>query len=151
MEKIKLLALLLMLNPGIIGHIIDNKDISIKVGEIDAPVYNVEVSWDAMKFTYEETINYEWDGNNHSYELVDSTYKWNTSTNVININNKSTTSVDIELSYLSEKEKINGTFDISNKTIKANEKLTSKLTLNGQLSQNNIDYIKVGTINLLIS
>jgi len=104
-----------------------------------------------MEFTYTETVNYIWDIDNHIYEKGESTYKWNTSNNNIKINNKSKMPIDIELKYLRENSNIDGIFDIEKKTIQSNEEIISKLMLEGELSSKINNYIKIGTINLLIS
>lgn len=151
MKKRKLLILLFIFAPFIMGYTIEDKDISVTVGEVEVPVYNLEVTWDTMKFTYVETVNYIWDNQNYTYELTDSTYKWDTSANNVKITNKSPNKVNIELKYLGEKKHIIGNFDITKKTLEPNETIISKLTLNGYLSSDVDEYIKIGTINLLIS
>lgn len=150
MNKYKFLLVLIFI-PFITGYTVRNEEVSVVVGDVEVPVYNVEVTWDSMKFIYTETVNYVWDEKNYTYELTDSTYKWNTASNKVKIINKSTSSVNVELKYIGEKEAILGSFDISKKTLAVNESILSKLSLNGELSSNNTDYIKTGTINLLIS
>ena len=49
---------------------------TVRVGEVDAPIYEVETTWGKMQFTYNEQINYIWDSNKHTYELNESTYQW---------------------------------------------------------------------------
>jgi len=151
MRKCKLLILLLIISPFIMGYTVEDKDISVMVDDIEVLSYNVEISWDSMEFTYTETVNYIWDIDNHIYEKGESTYKWNTSNNNIKINNKSKMPIDIELKYLRENSNIDGIFDIEKKTIQSNEEIISKLMLEGELSSKINNYIKIGTINLLIS
>jgi len=151
MRKCKLLILLLIISPIIMGYTVEDKDISVMVDDIEVLSYNVEISWDSMEFTYTETVNYIWDIDNHIYEKGESTYKWNTSNNNIKINNKSKMPIDIELKYLRENSNIDGIFDIEKKTIQSNEEIISKLMLEGELSSKINNYIKIGTINLLIS
>ena len=147
----KKIVLILIFSFVLMGYTIEDKDVSVTVGEVETPVYNVEVTWGSMEFTYNETINYVWDSNTHSYELSTSTYKWNTSNNTIDIKNKATTPVKINLKYTSINENIDGNFDISETTIKCNENVKSKLILDGELSPSNNNYIKVGSIKLVIS
>jgi len=151
MRKCKLLILLLIISFSIMGYTVEDKDISVMVDDIEVLSYNVEISWDSMEFTYTETVNYIWDIDNHIYEKGESTYKWNTSNNNIKINNKSKMPIDIELKYLRENSNIDGIFDIEKKTIQSNEEIISKLMLEGELSSKINNYIKIGTINLLIS
>ena len=151
MKKKLLLFILMILSPLIMGYTIKDEDISVTVGNVEAPVYNVEITWDSMEFTYKETVNYQWNSSNNTYELSPSTYRWETSNNNVSVNNNSTIPVNIELKYISEKENIRGNFEITKKELDINEKITSKLIIDGELSSDNINYIKIGTIKVTIS
>ena len=133
------------------GNTTKDNSMAVHVGEVTPPTYNIEISWDSMEFTYQETINYIWDPNTHAYELTTPTYNWETTNNNINIENKSNIIINVELNYVSDNETIDGEFDISKTTIKQNERIISKLTLDGKLTSNNTEYIKIGKINLTIS
>ena len=39
----------------------------VKVGDVETPVYEVEVTWGKMEFVYTEQINYVWDEDKHIY------------------------------------------------------------------------------------
>ena len=148
--KYKNLFLLLVFLPFLKVYSLENNQMNVVVSNVSVPVYNVEVSWGTMEFTYNEIINYEWDNNTHTYELVPSNYKWISNGNDINIINRSAFSVNFILNYNSLNNNINGVFDISNSKLKTNESLTSKLTLDGKMNPNDSIYINVGTINLSI-
>lgn len=120
------------------------------VGEVEVQVYNVETTWGKMEFTYNEQINYEWNSNTNTYELTTSTYKWSGTDNFIEINNKSTKSIDIELNYNSINNDITGIFDKNKATIKADENMRFVLELDGELVNKETEFVKVGLINLLI-
>lgn len=147
----KILFLLPIFSLFILGNTIKEESISITVGEVDAPVYNMEVVWDKMEFNYFETINYIWNTNTHIYELSESTYKWNSSENNVSIKNNSYMSVNVELTYSSINKEVTGKFNIPKTTIESGKSITSKLTLDGKLSETNTSYTKVGSINLKIS
>lgn len=147
----KILFLLPIFSLFIMGNTIKEESISVTVGEVDAPVYNMQVTWNKMEFTYVETINYIWDNNSHTYDLSDSTYKWSSEENMVTIKNNSAMSVNIELEYAGINKEITGQFDISEATINSNKSINSKLTLGGKLSETNTSYTKVGSINLKIS
>lgn len=132
-------------------YALDDENIDVTVGEVDVPVYNVEVSWDSMEFTYNEQVNFIWDNNSHTYELHESTYKWLASNNNINVKNKSSNPIKIQLNYKKINENIIGNFNMSDATIYSGVSMDFKLTLDGELSPSNTDYIKVGTIELNIS
>jgi len=147
----KILFLLPIFSLFIMGNTIKQEDISVTVGTVDAPVYNMEITWDNMEFTYSETVNYVWNKNTHVYDLGESTYKWNSSENSVSIKNNSYMSINMELKYVGINEDISGIFDIPSKTIESGKNITSTLTLNGKLSDDKTSYIKVGSINLKIS
>ena len=129
---------------------LEQQQATVKVGDVDVPIFNVETSWGKMQFTYNEQINYNWDSNTHTYELEESTFQWVGTDNYIDINNKSYDSIKVELSYDSINEKVSGSFDKSAATISKDESLRFTLTLDGELSNNSTEYVKVGTINLVI-
>lgn len=147
----KILFLLPIFSFFIMGNTIKQESVSVTVGEVDAPVYNMEITWDNMEFTYSETVNYVWNKNTHIYELTESTYKWNSNENNVSIKNNSFMSVHMELTYVGTNEEISGTFNIPKQTIGSGNTIISKLILEGKLSTNNTNYIKVGSINLKIS
>lgn len=119
----------------------------VKVGNVEAPVYDVEISWGKMEFTYTECINYLWDDNNHTYELGESTFSWAAKDNYVGVNNKSNTFVDVELEYIGLNKDVIGSFDVSKKRLNSNSSSRFVLTLEGSLDNSS----KVGTINLKIS
>ena len=149
-NKIKILVTLLLFILSKNSYALENETITVTVGDIDAPVFNINVSWDSMEFKYVEQKNYIWSEEDKSYILGESTYEWNTSNNSLNITNNSHCSVLINLNYKSLTESINGSFDISKYTMKSKETKKFKLTLDGNLTKNNTDYIKIGTIELAI-
>lgn len=149
MKKIIFLLAILLL--PLMVSAIEDEVITVTVGEIDAPVYNVEITWGNMEFTYNEEINYIWNNTTHVYEFGEPTYEWTTSNNTIDITNKSYVSIEMTLNYNSINKNINGNFDITNKKMKTNDKISSKLILDGKLSSDNTDYVKIGFIDLIIS
>lgn len=147
----KILFLLPIFSMFLMGNTVKQEELKVTVGNVDVPVYNMEVSWNNMEFTYSETVNYNWNNNTHIYELSESTYAWESNENNVIINNKSYMTVNIELSYIGNNEDVQGQFNISNKNIEAGKSITSKLTLSGKLSKDNTNYVKVGSINLKFS
>ena len=121
------------------------------VGNVEVPVYNVEVIWGKMDFTYTEQINYVWNDDTHIYEVGKSTYNWISKDNYVDVNNKSNISIDVELEYVNLNKNVNGNFDVSKKKLKSDASNRFTLTLNGNLSGINTDSVKVGTINVRFS
>lgn len=117
------------------------------VGNVEVPVYNVEVVWGKMDFTYTEQINYVWNDNSHIYEKGKSTYSWLNKDNYVDVNNNSNIAINVELEYINLNNNVNGNFDVSKKKLKSNSNSRFTLTLSGSLDEAK----KVGTINLKIS
>lgn len=130
---------------------IKEESADVIVGEVDSPIYAVEITWGKMEFIYTEQVNYVWDNDSHVYELGTSTFNWVNKDNYVDVNNKSFTKINVELEYVSLKNDINGVFNVSNKEITSNAKERFTLTLNGKLDSSNLNYTKVGSINLKIS
>ena len=148
--KKKIIYLLLGSIPLLTGYTHEDTNISVTVWNVDVPVYNVDVSWGNMEFVYNEIINYEWNKTTFTYELTSPTYKWISDSNDIKIENKSSFLVDVELKYNKINSKINGDFDKPKFSLNKNDSAISKLNLDGKLSSNNTNFIKIGTIDLNI-
>jgi len=149
--KKKIVVLLLGVIPFLSGYTYPDTNLSVTVGDVDLPIYDIEVTWGNMEFVYNEVISYKWNNNLYSYELVPPTYKWVSNSNDINIENKSIFLIDVVLKYNSINSSINGEFDIPNFVLGRDERKASKLCLEGNLSSDNTNYVKVGTIDLTIS
>lgn len=124
---------------------------SVKVGNVDAPIYSVDVTWGKMDFTYTEQINYVWDDINHTYDLGESTYRWAAKDNYVDVNNHSYDAISVELEYVSLEESVDGVFNISKTTIDSRSNNRFTLTLEGKLKDSGLEYIKVCSINLKLS
>ncbi|MBQ7136758.1 MAG: hypothetical protein IJO43_02120 [Bacilli bacterium] len=130
---------------------LEDEIITITVGDVDVPVYRVDTVWDSMEFTYNEQINYEWNNTNHTYDLSAPTYSWFSNSNSVNITNNSSSSINVSLNYNSIVSDVLGSFDISSADIGSGQSHISKLTLSGSLNDSNVNYTKVGFIDLVIS
>lgn len=149
--KKKIIVLLLGVIPFLTGFTYPDTNLSVIVGNVDVPVYNVEVMWGSMEFVFNEIINYEWNHALFTYDVAIPTYMWVSNSNDIRLENKSMFLVEFDLKYNSINSTINGEFDFSNFTLGNGESKIAKLSLDGKLSSNNTNYVKVGTIDLNIS
>lgn len=130
---------------------LEDEVITITVGDVDVPVYRVDTVWDSMEFTYNEQINYVWNNTNHTYDLSEPTYSWVSNSNSVNIINNSSTSINVSLNYNAIVSDVLGSFDVSSADIGSGQSHVSKLTLSGALDNHNVNYTKVGFIDLVIS
>ena len=148
-NKILVLLSLLILYPFATGYLSEESQ-NVIVGNVETPVYNVEVSWDSMQFVYNEQINYEWDNNSHTYVLEESTYQWIVSNNNIKVENKSVVPINVRLNYISTRDNIDGNFNISSTTLNQGTSMNFELMLDGKMSNEDVNYTSIGTVNLLI-
>ena len=114
-------------------------------------VYNVELSWGEMKFSFAEIENYLWDKESHKYYSKISK-EWIANGNTVTIHNKSNYSIRANLIYESDSNYrgITGSFTKDNLIIEMNKKENSKLNLSGTLTNNVINYTKIGAITITI-
>lgn len=151
MKNNALIIIAVLIFSTISVYAIENKEIYVTVGEVDAPVYNVEIFWESMQFSYIEQVNYIWDNESKTYNLGESTFVWSNSNNKINIFNKSTYSINARLDYVGINNNIIGVFDTNNASLSPGTSKYFRLNLEGSLPSNYNTYTKVGTIELKIS
>lgn len=130
----------------------------VKVGEVEGinnkkeeSLYDVEISWENMKFTYNETKDIKWDNNENKYDIVTES-EWINKDNKIEIKNFSDSSITVKLEYKKLRNDINiiGKFDKEKITIGKNRKEQVKFNISGKLNSDVNEYIKVGRITINI-
>lgn len=139
-----------------------NIDVEAKYsGGVTTPtVYSVDVSWDAMEFTYAVGGTNEWNPETHEYE-DNTTAQWVANGNTISVVNHSNAAVDASFAFnaLDEFSTVNGSFDTAFFTLPSAEgkavdsaELVGKaaLTLDGTLDETVTDFTKIGTITVTI-
>lgn len=149
--KKKMMILLLGVIPFLTGYTYYDTNLSVTVWDVDVPVYNVDVIWGNMEFVYNEVIDYNWNNISFTYDIANPTHMWVSNGNDIKIENKSPFLIEFNLKYNSIISSISGKFDIANFALNRDENKVSKLNLEGKLSSDNTNYVKVGTIDLTIS
>lgn len=143
----------------------DTQDIDVNARYVDGvatpTVYNVDVSWDAMEFTYTVSGTRTWDAEKHEY-AVSTSGAWTASGNEITVTNHSNTGIKADFTYEKETgfDTVTGSFSQSSLTLPTAEgkathaaELTGKtaLTLSGTLASDKTDLIKVGKVTVAIS
>lgn len=123
-------------------------------------VYSVDVTWDAMQFTYTESGSMTWNPADHTYS--DSTSAgWTANGNTVTVVNHSNAPVTASFRFdaLANYNTVTGSFDIASETLDAGvegdydaaDKVTAALTLDGTLAEDVTDYTKIGTITVRIA
>ena len=121
-------------------------------------VYNVDVSWGAMEFTYTVSGTKTWNAENHQY-TVSTSGAWTASGNEIVVTNHSNTGIKADFTYAKAAgfDAVTGSFtqsSISLPTAEGKETtdaaLTGKtaLTLGGTLASDKTVSTKVGTVTV---
>ncbi len=125
-------------------------------------VYSVKIEWGEMLFTYTTSGDKTWDPTDHSYN-VDDTDKWVASGNEVTVTNHSNRPVKVAFSFKKFTDrylgKYTGSMDVTEHTLKAGaegefdaaDKVTSKLTLDGQLNVVENTQTKLGEITVSLS
>lgn len=117
----------------------------------DTQIYDVEIKWDNMMFTYNNTESYVWNSKTHEYDLKNKK-TWENEKNKITINNKSNYEIEILFNYESYKDyqKITGVFSKNKLNIQSKESDFSELNLSGKLDENTSEYKKIGEVTVTI-
>lgn len=76
-----------------------SKDVTAKYEqtEDEKPVYNVDLNWGDLTFTYTETVEKEWNPETHTYDTT-TTGSWDKTETTITVTNHSNVSVDVSMS-----------------------------------------------------
>ncbi len=135
-------------------------DIDVNAKYVDsvaaATTISVDVTWEAMEFTYTVSGTKTWDAAKHEY-VISATDAWSGSDNEITVTNHSNAAVNAEFAFapLTEYRTVNGTFSqnvlnlptAEGKAVDAAE-ITGKtvLTLSGTLEKATTAMTKVGTV-----
>lgn len=138
----------------IISNIYATSTKKVTVGEVEGidnkkeeSVYDVEISWDNMKFTYNETKDIKWDNKENKYSIVTEN-EWINEDNKIEIKNFSDKSITVKLEYKKLRNDIDiiGKFDKEKVTIGKNKKELVTFNISGKITSSVDEYIKVGRI-----
>ena len=138
-------------------------DVNAKyVDSVDIPtVYDVEVAWGAMEFTYTVSGTKTWDSEKHEY-TVSTSGAWTATGNEIAVTNHSNTGIKADFTYAKAAgfDAVTGSFTQSSLTLPTAEgkettdaALTGKtaLTLGGTLASDKTAPTKVGTVTVTVS
>ena len=131
-------------------------------GGAGTKVYNVDITWGDMAFTYTAEAGI-WDPANHTYTGAEGG-AWAVDKeggNTITVTNHSNTGVTAAFSYAADTgfEGITGSFDHDSLTlqtavgtaVEAAPKATTSLSLNGALGSTTADNTKIGTITVTLN
>lgn len=123
-------------------------------------VYNVDVTWDSMEFTYTVGGVNTWNPETHQYEVVGAGGAWNHTTSKVTVTNHSNVAVTAKFSFAPvEGGTVTGSFDKSSvelpsavgKAVNAAELTgTSTFTIGGTVASTQTEVATVGTITITI-
>ena len=162
------LALTLPLGTTAFAATIDesrSQDIDVQAryeDSVDSPtVFNVDISWGNMEFTYTVSGSKTWDPEKHDYS-ISTTDTWEPASNEITVTNHSNTAIKTDFIYTPANghNTVTGSFAPQSVTLPTAEgksltdtTLTGKaaLTLGGTLADTTTNLTKVGTATVSIS
>lgn len=169
MKKLLALALTLSMSTtafaGTTGSDNDPQTIDVKAqysNTVETPVvYNVDIKWGSMNFTYTVSGKKIWNSNTHQY-TNNTSDNWSANDNVITVTNHSNTAIKTNFTYTkgSSYESVSGSFSKSSFTLPTAEGKTTDnslltettaLTLSGTLDETVTNLTKVGTVTVKIS
>lgn len=114
-------------------------------------IYDIEIKWDNIQFTYEQKEEYIYDETNHEYKLKREN-NWLSQTNKIDLINNSYSDVKVNLKYnkINKDEDFKIIFSQNNFLLKQNEKAFVNLDIDGKMEQKPSDFLTVGNVSILL-
>jgi len=162
-----LLAVLLILSMSTVAFAAapgdsENIDVTGKYNSTttEGTVYSVDITWENMTFTYNETTEKIWNAADHSYTVV-TTGEWDKTTADITVTNHSNATVTATVNYSAvEDTDITGTLNNTEKTLAAGvegkpeeaDALVATLTISGTPTDAVTNTgVKIGSITITLS
>lgn len=157
MSLVMLMALPICVNAAEPG---DHQDIDVNVTYKDevqtVHVYQVDLSWESMSFTYTNNGTKTWDAEKHEY-VVTSEGSWDKTTAKITATNHSDNAVTVSFAYndAAANDGVSGSLDVTSKvlasavgkTVAQADSVVATLTITGEPTET----AKVGTITVTIA
>ena len=131
---------------------------NVTVGEVEGidsekeeSIYDIEISWDNMNFTYNETKDIKWDDKEKEYDIVTEN-EWINENNKIDIKNFSDKPITISFKYEQTKRGMDiiGKFNKDRVKIDKNGKEKVTFSMTGTITSDKDEYIKVGRITMSV-
>ena len=126
-------------------------------GTVSPDVYSIDVTWDAMQFTYSTSGTREWNPETHEY-TGELTNGWTSDGNTVTVTNHSNRDVKVTFRYepASGFDGISGTFSVDSDTLSAGtvgnvagaDKVVTALTLSGELAKDTYKFTKIGSVTV---
>ena len=128
----------------------NSKDVT--VNSIIEDVYDVEIIWDEMQYTYNVSEKFVYDDESREYKL-ERKESWDSSKGDITLTNKSKYEVTANLEYkgLNRFNNIKGYFEKNELLLGVNESVSTKLILEGKLESNIRKFTTIGDISIIIN
>ncbi len=139
----------------------NSKTIDVKAkytgGTTTATVYSVDVTWGEMEFTYSVSGTREWNPATHEY-TDNASAGWTESGNEVTVVNHSNADVTVDFAYAPAAgyDDLVGSFTVSTATLRAGvegnaaaaDKVSTLLTLSGDLASTAAAFTKVGSVTV---
>lgn len=126
----------------------------------EATVYSVDILWESMTFTYNETMEKVWNAENHTY-TTNTSGAWDKTSASITVTNHSNAAVTASVAYTAMANTgITGTLSATHKTLAAGvegkpneaDALLAVLTISGKPTETVTNSgVKIGSITITLS
>lgn len=128
----------------------NTKDVT--VNSIIENVYDVEILWDEMQYTYNVSEKFVYDDESREYKL-ERKESWGSSNGDITLTNKSKYEVTANLEYkgLDKFNNIKGYFEENKLTLGVNKSVNTKLILEGALQSDIRKFTTIGNVSITIN
>ncbi|MBQ6817072.1 MAG: hypothetical protein IJO27_01430 [Bacilli bacterium] len=122
------------------------------VNSIIEDVYDVEIFWDKMQYTYNVSEKFVYDDESREYKL-ERNESWDNSKGDITLTNKSKYEVTANLEYkgLNRFNNIKGYFEKDELHLGINKSVSTKLILEGALESNIRKFTTIGNVSITIN
>lgn len=144
------LIILFLLTLSINVNASNTKDAT--VNRIIENVYDVEILWDKMQYTYNVSEKFVYDDESREYKL-ERKESWDSSNGDITLTNKSKYEVTANLEYkgLDKFNDIKGYFEENGLTLGVNKSVSTKLILEGALQSDVRKSTTIGNVSITIN
>lgn len=147
-----ILSFILIISFFLVGNVNASNTKDATVNSIIEDVYDVEIIWDEMQYTYNVSEKFVYDDESREYKL-ERKESWDSSKGDITLTNKSKYEVTANLEYkgLNRFNNIKGYFEKDELLLGVNESVSTKLILEGKLESNIRRFTTIGDISIIIN
>lgn len=145
-------SILLIISFFLVGTVNASNTKDATINKLIEDVYDVEILWDEMKYTYNVSEKFVYDNESREYKL-ERKESWDSSNGDITLTNKSKYEVTASLEYkgLDKFNNIKGYFEEDKIFLGTNKSVNTKLVLEGTLQSDIRKFTTIGNVSITIN